>query len=96
MRTHVAKHILDNKTVEGACGFCGLTCDSFLEIRESSGAGNKMNFKPHSNIALMFIILIWVQLRKHLSIRLAVIVLFFVVFVDKLTGQKIDELLLSS
>jgi hypothetical protein len=49
MRTHVAKHILNNKTVEGVCGFCGLTCDSSLEIRESSGAGFQTNFKPHSN-----------------------------------------------
>ena len=31
-----------------SCGFCGVLCDSSLEIRESSGAGATKNFKPHS------------------------------------------------
>jgi hypothetical protein len=57
--TNVVKHILNNKSVEGACVFCGLICDSFLEIRESSA----LEIKRISNqtlIVIMFIILNWV------------------------------------
>ena len=51
MLHHVAKHILNNQTVNDACGFCGLSCDSSLEIKESSGAGAAQNYRPDSNFS---------------------------------------------
>jgi len=49
MRSHIAKHILNNQCVRNPCGYCGLLCNSVLDIKKSSGYGKNTNFKPHSN-----------------------------------------------
>ena len=52
MRQHVAKHFLRHQTVQNSCGYCGLSCDSILEIRKSSGYGLDANFKPFFKLCL--------------------------------------------